>query len=354
MPREAHRERQWIMKQSFLKTVFYFLAIIAIISFFRGISAKVTARPLDLPKTIGVWARPDSAQIIDSSNIFQYMNGAGELYLAYGFDHLEVYEYTSDQQDSVVVEMYFMNTADDAFGLLSLDWGGEPVAVRSQAPLQSNPTISFPVRALYGGGLMRIWADTIYARVMAYRETAEAKEAVLYLGQMIAANRKMPPAPELLKALPIAAGSNWKLRKDRIGYFRSHLVLNSLYYLSHQNILNLDHSTQAVTAPYENISDAGNSKRVQVLFVAYATPSQARKALYLFHNAYLNEHQKGTHPCVTDKEMNFFEVEDGWVGYSLDGTWLSIVFECPDQESAQLILAHISPIGINEEYEHGK
>ena len=97
----------------------------------------------------------------DSSNIFDYMNGAGELYLAYGFDHLEVYEYTADDQDSILVEVYVMNTSDDAFGLLSLDWGGEPVTLQSTPSFQSNPAVAPPYRALYGMGLLRIRADTI-------------------------------------------------------------------------------------------------------------------------------------------------------------------------------------------------
>jgi hypothetical protein len=342
------------MKGSFLKTVFYLFAIMTIIPSFKGICAEMSEKTIDLPKTVGIWTRPDLVRKIDSNSIFQYMNGAGELYLAYGFDHLDVYEYKADQQDSILVEVYFMNTSDDAFGLLSLDWGGEPVAIRSKAPSQSDPTVSSPVRALYGGGLLRIWADTIYARVMAYRETTESKEAVLCLGQTIAANRKMPAAPELLKILPSAVGSKWKLRKDRIAYFRSHLVLNSLYYLSHQNILDLDHSTQAVTAPYENKTDADNSKRVQVLFVKYATPAQARKALDIFHNAYLHEYQKKVDPVVTNKKVNFFNIEDGWLGDSLDGTCLTIVFECPDQESAQMILTHVSRNAMNKEGNHGE
>ena len=79
----------------------------------------------NLPKTVGVWSRPDTPRVIDSTNIFAYMNGAGELYLAYRFKSLDVYEYTSVQQKSILVELYFMETPDDAFGLLSLDWGGE-------------------------------------------------------------------------------------------------------------------------------------------------------------------------------------------------------------------------------------
>ena len=96
------------------KTLFYFLAITIFGLFFKGISAEMTQQTVNLPKTIGVWTRTDSARIIDSSNIFDYMNGAGELYLAYGFDHLEVYEYTANQQENILVEVYVMNTSDDA------------------------------------------------------------------------------------------------------------------------------------------------------------------------------------------------------------------------------------------------
>jgi hypothetical protein len=282
------------------------------------------------------------------------MNGAGELYLSYGFDRLEVYEYTSDQQDPILAEVYFMNTSDDAFGLLSLDWGGEPVTIHTTTSSPANPTGPPSVRALYGQGLLRIWADTIYARVLAYRETPESKKTVLSLGRIIGAGRKVPAEPELLKILPEAVEPDWKLRKDRIGYFRSYLVLNSLYYLSHQNILKLDHSTEAVTAPYENMSDTGATKGVQVLFVRYATVERAREALSYFHSAYLHDQKKKTDPSVTDERGFFFRIEDGWLGYLRDGRCLAIVFECPDRGSAQLILEHLSYNAINEEKKHGK
>ena len=62
---------------------------------------------LDLPKTIGVWNRPDSPRLISSKNIFKYMNGAGELYLGYRFRHLEVFDYMSADQGNILVELYF-------------------------------------------------------------------------------------------------------------------------------------------------------------------------------------------------------------------------------------------------------
>ena len=47
---------------------------------------------INLPKTAGAWTRPDAPRRIDETSIFSYMDGGGELYLGYRFDHLDVYE----------------------------------------------------------------------------------------------------------------------------------------------------------------------------------------------------------------------------------------------------------------------
>ena len=84
----------------------------------------MNAGKLNLLKTVGVWHRHDSPRIIDSKNIFKYMNGAGELYLGYRFRHLEVFDYTSDSQDKILVELYFMETPRRCvrFAFLGLGW----------------------------------------------------------------------------------------------------------------------------------------------------------------------------------------------------------------------------------------
>jgi hypothetical protein len=322
------------------KTLSILICFFFIYIFFKGAIVELEANEINLPKTIGAWARSGSAQIIDSTSIFKYMNGAGELYLSYGFNHLEVYEYTADNQKSILVELYYMKTSDDAFGLLSLDWGGEPVTFNHSPVNKTSYDIAPPDSALYGKGLLRIWSDNIYARVMAEYETLDSREAVLSLGRAIVANRKNPPQPKLLNILPQTIGSDWKLRNDRIGYFHSYLVLNSLYYLSHQNILNLDLSTDAVTAPYEK-ANSGELKRVQFLFVKYPDSAKAQKALGNFHNAYLSEHKKDFGAGTMTESPNLFHIEDGWLGYKLLGSCIALVFECPDQKSAQNILKQI-------------
>lgn len=303
------------------------------------------ATPIHLPKTVGEWTRNEMTQRVDSTNIFEYMDGAGELYLGYRFHHLEVYEYnTKDSLNSILVELYFMNSSDDAFGLLSLDWGGEPIDFDQAAENDSISTIALPTRALYGGGLLRIWSDDLYVRIMAYTETPESKQAILNLGQAISSQRHQSPQPHLLRVLPAEFDSGWKLRRDRIGYFRSYLVLNSLYYLSHRNILELAYSTEAVTAPYEKISEQPNSQRIQVLFIKYADELKAQKALKHFIADYLPEHQAQKTQTIKLEIECFFKIEDGWLGYKFQGRCLAIVFQCPDNKCAQNIIAQMESI----------
>ena len=317
-------------------TLIFLLYFSFVFAFFQG--GVVEANMIALPKTIGDWRKLEPPRTIDSTNIFKYMNGAGELYLGYRFKHLEVFDYTDENKNDILVELYFMETPDDAFGLLSLDWGGEVVSFGDPSENGSKQPTDSPVRALYGAGLLRIWSDILYARIMAFRETPASKQAVMTLGRAITANRKSPSEPELLKTLSPLVGSSWKLRRDRICFFRSYLVLNSNYYLSHENILNLDHATEAVIAPYEQISTGGDQKRCQFLLVKYENHVRARKALEDFHKAYLPEYKEELSADSNNSDPSLFKLEDGWLGYQLMGKYVAIVLECPDRKSAGTII----------------
>jgi hypothetical protein len=330
--------KEMTIMKLFLKSTVFLLTITMTIIIYGGATGKMNEGQLNLPKSVGVWNRPDSPRVINSENIFKYMNGAGELYLGYRFRHLEVFDYAADSQDNILVELYFMETSDDAFGLLSLDWGGEPVSFSDSTAHTSNPSLALPARVLYGAGLMRIWSDNVYARVMAYRETHASKQAVLALGQAIAADQKNAPPPDLVNTLAPQVGPDWKLRNDRLSFFRSYLVLNSIYYLSEKNILDLDLSTEAILAPYENISNSPDTKRSQFLLVKYENHKRARKALNHFHDIYLPEYKKEFEIDSDSKSPRLFKLEDGWLAYKLINNYITVVFECPDQKSARQII----------------
>ena len=289
---------------------------------------------MNLPRTFGPWTRPDSSRRIDARSIFDYMDGAGELYLAYGFDHLDVVEYGSADQGSILVELYWMRTPADAFGLLSGDWGGEPVGLQAEAASTTSASPVPPHRALYGAGLLRLWSDSLYARVLASRETAASREQVLAIGRTIVAGRNEAPYPALISALPRASGPAYRLLPGRTTYLRSHLVLNSTYFLSAENILDLDVTSEAVVATYESSVPAPPRHQVRLLLVRYRDEATARAAAARFRDAYFPETRKradhGTGPSSALQH-----VEDGWAGYQQKGRCLAAAFEVQDSDLAR-------------------
>jgi hypothetical protein len=183
------------------------------ISFFILSSASIHSKDngMNLPKSVLGWTRPDQPKEVNGKTIFDYMDGAGELYVGYRFDHLEAYTYQSSHSEEILVELYHMKSSDDAFGLLSLDWTGVPIELSDAAIPKTDAPIAPAKRFLYGAGLLRIWSDDVFARIMADRETPESKEAVMTLGRMIVSGRKNTEPPAFLNALPPSFTEGWRL-----------------------------------------------------------------------------------------------------------------------------------------------
>jgi hypothetical protein len=314
------------------------ICILFTYAFFEGAIVESEANEISLPTTIDAWSRPENPRIVTSKNIFDYMNGAGELYLGYRFRQLHVFEYTSEDQAGILVELYFMETSDDAFGLLSLDWGGEIVSFGDNGRTAPDPSLNFSTGALYGDGLLRMWSDNLYVRVMADRETPTSKQAVLALGKAISVNQKSPHAPGLWTRIPDEINSSWRLRRDKLSFFRSYLALNSIYYLSHENILDLDLSAEGVMGSYEDTALSKQPRRSSFLVVKYENHERAKKALSHFHEAYLPEHEEGFTAGSAATGPRLFKIEDGWLGYRLIDHYVAIVFESPDQKTARGII----------------
>jgi hypothetical protein len=288
------------------------------------ISMKVT-----MPQSVDNWTLAGPPNRIKPDSIFEYMDGAGELYRGYRLQHLDVYEYKSPEQDDILVELYWMELSDDAFGLLSGDWGGAAVDLADTA---GQPAPGLP-RALYGAGLLRIWSGPLYARVLSYQETDRSKQAVLALGRAIVAGRPALPAPQLVRILPQAVGAQHALRADRTVFLRSHLVLNATYFLASDNLLNLNLNCEAVTAVFRSASDGKQTKPVRVLLVRYPTADAAASALAHFAHVYLRG------KTLPRAGRGAVAIEDGWTGFIASGRMLGLVFEAPDERTASDFLS---------------
>ncbi|NLP11193.1 hypothetical protein GX408_12430, partial [bacterium] len=196
--------------------------------------------------------------------------------------------------------------SDDAYGLLSLDPEGERIDW-GVAPEKGGPY------ALYGAGLLRLWAGPVYARVMAFQETETARRAVLELGRVIAAQcGSSAKPPELINAVqPLFMNAPLK-------YFRSHLVLNSIFYLANQNILDLDLSVEGIYA---------GEGRMKLLLLHYPQAGRAAAAAQFFLQSYLPDH-----PARCGE---FYLLESGYCACFRFGSFLILLFDCLDVESGR-------------------
>jgi len=282
-----------------------------------------------LPAEVGGWTHA-GVRRVDPESIFEYMDGGGELYLAYNLRHLEVHEYESPGREPIVAELYHLPTSDDAWGLLSTDWGGEAVAL-TDGPVPTSAGRTPAARALYGAGLLRFAAGTLYGRILAERETPASREAVLAVGRAAAAGRSASAPPRLIGALPLVAEGGLRLLPDRVVFFRSHLVLNSVYFVSPSDILSLGPRSEGVAATFER---SGGGAKPRLVLIRHPDEDSAKAAVASFLRAYLPG-TGGTVPAQTVAA----EVEDGWMATRRHGRSLALAFVCASREEAERLVA---------------
>jgi hypothetical protein len=219
-----------------------------------------------LPAEISGWKTGREDQVFGRDNIFDYMDGGGEVYLAFDFRFLFVREYVKTAAPSIVVEIYQMSSSEDAFGVFTQDTDGDEVKAGQDG--------------LYAGGLLRFWKSDIFVRILADQDTQEAKSTVLKLGGVIEASIiREGKRPQLISVLP-AEG----LRPKSLRYFHTLISLNAHYYLANVNILSLSPETQAVLARYDK-----DGAQARLLLVSYPSGEKALDACGRFVEMYLLE-----------------------------------------------------------------
>jgi hypothetical protein len=120
------------------------------------------------------------------------------------------------------------------------------------------------------------------------------------------------------------------LVEESIRYFRHYIWLNSHYYVSDDNLLNIDESTEAVLATY----GSGKNRRI-LLVIGYSGDEAARAAYDSFAAGYLPELRDG----------DAARIEDGtWAGCRVSGRMLVVVFNAQSRTDAlNLIDAVLDP-----------
>jgi hypothetical protein len=208
------------------------------------------------PSGAGGWKKTGEAVRYQGRAIFDYMDGAGEVYLAYNFSELTLYRYTREGHAALIAELYRMGSPFDAFGVYSWD--------------RQDPDVGIGQGSEFGGGLLRFWKGRYFASIYGEGEGKEQEQAVLEIGRSLASSVVETGEPlRLNRALP-----NEHRIEESVKFVRSHVLLNQRCFISNENILGLAPDTEAVFARYDLGKD-----RTFVLVVAYPDGTRARSAL---------------------------------------------------------------------------
>jgi len=207
------------------------LHVALLLSLYVPPSDTLTRTPMDhlLPPSIQQWKPSEPGRVYAGREIFRYIDGAGEVYLAYNFSSVLVQRYTRAGQEEILVEIFDMASSRNAFGVFTYLMG-------------RGPAVPIGQDGEYKNGLLCFWRDRYCVYVRIDEENDHAKEAVLALGKWIAdAIRNDGQKPEILRCLPEGTYHPGSLR-----YFYRHEILNTHFYVADGNPFLLDDRTEAI------------------------------------------------------------------------------------------------------------
>ncbi len=254
---------------------------------------KGTMSPkISLPSEAGGWKWDGKEAGYDSRTLFKYMDGAAELYLAYGFQDLTVRRFEKLNQPPVIVESYQMATSEDAYGVFSFEYQDEAVGIGQASE--------------FGGGLLRFWKGRYFISVYAEGEGAEVESGILLMGREVA--NSIPgtgPEPDLVGIIP---GKDFGLVDKSVRYLKSHVLLNQRFFIAHQNILNLNRTTEAVLALYLQ-----DKQKSQLLLIRYANSKKAGDAYQSFMKAYLPDAGGKDRLKTEDRKWTFARLQSEFI-----------------------------------------
>ena len=262
-----------------------------------------------LPQEIRGWKATGEDKIYDPETIFDYINGAGEVYRSYNFRILLVRRYSKEGKTDIIADFFDMDTSKDAFGVFTHDLEGEDAGVGQGST--------------YKGGLLSFWKDRFFVSLYSEEETDEAKEALYALGRKVASSIKGEgKKPDLISLFPIK-----KLEKKSLRYFHNHMILNYHYFVADENILLLDQKSEVALGTYKE-----KNEKVRLLIIRYVNNKKATEAFRNFTEIYM--------PDASDKGV--VQTEDmKWTAAKVKNGFVIIIFNALSDSFALKIIKSV-------------
>ncbi len=204
-----------------------------------------------LPYRIDEWQKTGEDQYFKGEQLFDFINGGAELYLSYNYQQVIHRDYEATEHESIMVDFFDMGSSKDAFGVYS-------------HTREKNDNIVGQGSQIFTGALI-FWKDQYFISITSTSAEKTVQEAIVETAKKIA--NKIPQKgnrPEILKLLPCKT-----LTEHKYMYFHHPIWQNAYFFISNDNIFNINDSTDAVMAGFD---------KGYLLLIKYPLPKQAKKA----------------------------------------------------------------------------
>jgi Family of unknown function (DUF6599) len=181
----------------------------------------VEAKDFKFPE-ITEWKQSGEVQTFIPKTLYEYINGAADLYLMYDFQELKVAEYQNNKKASITVEVYRHKTPTHAFGIYS------------QERLPKANFINVGVQGYVESNVLNFLTGPYYVKISSYNTGSEDQEILITFAKKVADSLgEKGTLPPILVSFP-AEGK----------------IINSEKFIA-QNFLGYSFFYSAFTADYE-------------------------------------------------------------------------------------------------------
>lgn len=279
------------MRNKLLRIVIFVGITMVFISSERDFLKKI------VPDEANGWKKR-KVSFYDKRNIFDYIDGAGELYISYNFRALMSARYERKGAPTIIVDLFDMGSPEDAYGVFTFERGEEEAGIGQNS--------------CYRGGLLTFWKSQFFVSIYAEEESEESKKTILEIAKVI--DNSINEKGEIPSLINLIFD---EVEKDSLKFFHDLNILSSHYFLSYENILNLGKETKCV---------AGKSSKGEfVLVISYPDEVKSKSAYRKFLSSFMPNSMTG-----------FEKMENGkWSGIEISKEILILVFDSQNKEACK-------------------
>jgi hypothetical protein len=183
------------------------------------------AKDFKFPEIPG-WNQSGEIETFIPKTLYEYINGAADLYFAYDFEELKVVEYHNEKKASVTIDVYRHKTPTHAFGIYS------------QERLHSANFIDIGAQGYVENNVLNFLTGPCYVKISSYNTGAQDREILRAFAKKTAENLgEKEKLPSILTSFPLEGkvrNSEKFIAKNFLGYSFFHSAFTADYELSDQ------------------------------------------------------------------------------------------------------------------------